>query len=161
MDIKDMKILNFNSIAIMLILMGAVISFVSCGGKQDKIDYRMAEGYYVLNSVKNEGAYEKKINSQEEFDRLFGTAATMNAAPTPIDFSKEFAAAYIMPVTDMETTVKVDSVLWNGHKTEMYLSISTGAKQSYSLRPVKILLIDKQYDGGLTSFVTDYKTAGK
>ncbi|MDL2223685.1 hypothetical protein LJB92_00025 [Bacteroidales bacterium OttesenSCG-928-M06] len=110
-----------------------------------------------MNTVKNDGAYEKMFTSQKEFDKYFGKAATMSSLPTSIDFEKEFVGAFIAPQTDRETTIIVDSVIWNGKKTEIWLSMKVGDKMSYAIRPVKMLLIDKQYNRGLTSFVTNYE----
>jgi len=149
---------NFKIISATLIFMGINFLMISCDENRTKINYRTAEGYFVLNTIENDGAYEKKFTSKEDFDKYFGMGATMNSSPTPIDFNNEFAAAYIMPITTLETTIKVDSVIWNGKKNEMWLSIQTGDSMTYSVRPVKILLIDKKYDGEVTSFVTNYDT---
>jgi len=149
MDTSNMKYV------LLLIL---VVFSVSCNEKGEQIQYKEAEGYFVLNSVKNEGAYDKKITTKEEFDKYFGMAATMASSPTVIDFDKEFVAAYILPVSNMETKITVDSVVWTGKQAEMWLSIETGDSLSYSIRPFKMLLIDKKYDENVTSFVTSYKT---
>lgn len=148
---------NFRRISVPFIFIGISLFIASCNKENAKIDYKTADGYFILNSIENDGAYEKKFASREDFDKYFGMATTMNSTPTNIDFNKDFAAAYIMPVTNLETTINVDSVIWNGHKTEMWLSIQTGDTMSYSIRPVKILLIDKKYNGEVTSFVTSYK----
>lgn len=152
---------SFKSILVPLIIIEISFFMVSCNREHAKIDYRTAEGYFVLNSIENNGAYEKKFSSKEDFDKYFGMATTMNSIPTAINFDTEYAAAYIMPVTNLETIIKVDSLIWNGKKAEMWLSIQTGDTMSYSIRPVKILLIDKKYNGGITSFVTSYNTKDK
>jgi len=156
-----MKNLKLSGLLAILVIIGINFFMTSCKEETSSIDYKAADGYFVLNSVKDKGAYEKKFTSKEDFDKYFGTAATMNSSPTLINFDNEFAAAYIMPQTNVETTIKVDSVIWNGSKTEMWLSIQTGDTLSYIMRPVKILLIDKKYDAGLSSFVTDYKKKGE
>lgn len=144
-----------NMKSLMMVFLMSII-LVSCKEQETKINYKIAEGYFVLNTVPNNGAYDKKITTQKEFDEHFGMATTMNSTPTHLDFDREFVAAYILPETDMQTSVEVDSVCWNGRQTEMYLSLYTGEKQTYTIRPVKILLIDKKYEGGLTTFVNHY-----
>ena len=136
---------------------GISVLLFACSNEHTKLNYKTAEGYFVLNTVKNEGGYEKKFTTKEDFDKYFGMATTMNTTPTAINFDKEFVAAYIAPETDMETTINVDSVIWNGNQTEMWLDIKTGKKLSYTIRPVKLLLIDKKYDKKLNSFVTGYQ----
>ena len=153
----DMKVFTMNKLSIILIAIAFLsISLSSCNNQRTKVQYETAEGYFILNTVKNDGAYEKKFSTKEEFDSYFGTAATMSSLPTPIDFDKKFAAAYILPVTNTATTINVDSVIWNGNKTEMWLSIKSGDELSYSTRPVKIILIDKKYGGDVTTYVTGY-----
>lgn len=151
-----MKIRIIPKSFVTLITLFTGIVLISCNKQGTKIDYKTAEGYFVLNSIPNNGAYDKKITTNEEFNEYFGAAATMNSTPTVINFDSEFVAAYILPETNMQTSIDVDSVVWNGQKTEMYLSLYTGEEQSYSIRPVKILVIDKKYDGGVTTFVNHY-----
>lgn len=153
-----MKSVPYKLMVFTVISLGITINLMSCREKNNKIPYRSAEGYFVLNTIENAGAYEKKFTTKDEFDRYFGSATTMNSSSTPIDFDKEFAIAFIAPITDMETDILVDSVLQNGNQTEIYLSIETGKTMSYSIRPVKILVIDRKYNGELTSFVNRYKT---
>ena len=152
-----MKKLTFRKISVIgSFLLGVIL--ISCSENGTRIDYKTAEGYFVLNTIKNEGAYEKKFTTQESFDKYFGKAAVMGKFPTAIDFDKEFAIAYIAPETQVETQIEVDSVIWNGKKVEMWLSIQTGDSMSYTIRPVKLLLIDKNYNGNVTSFVTGYES---
>jgi len=156
-----MKILKLKNLFMMIIPIGLSILLASCDEERTPVQFRTAEGYSVLNSIKNDGGYEKEFTTQEDFDKYFGKATTMSASPTPINFEKEFAAAFIAPLSNMETTINVDSVIWNGRQTEMYLSIETGDTLNQQIRPVKIILIDKQYEGKLTSFVTSYEPKRK
>lgn len=122
--------------------------------KRTQVDYKQAEGYFVRNDVE-QGNRAEKIDSQEEFDRWFGGATTMAVRPTPIDFSKEFVAAVILDETDRAQQVRVDSLVWNGSKLDIYYSILSGAYQSYTIRPLSILIIDRAYDGKLDVTVNE------
>lgn len=115
------------------------------------IPYTVAKNYFVKNSVTDTVAC--KITTRNEFDRLFGMATIMgeNGKPTPVDFDKEYVIAVIRPVTDSSTTLipvslektKEDAILFS-YKTE------TGKKQTYSVHPCLIIVVDKRYNGTVT-----------
>jgi|GEM_PF-1970640 len=139
---------SFICILLCLILFGC--------SKSEKIEYKEATGYFVRNDAVS-GNMAEKITSQEQFDKYFGTAATMSQRPTAIDFSKEFVAAVILAETDKATKIRTDSLIWNGSKLDFYYSILTGEKQTFTTRPVSILIIDRKYDAKLDVTVNETK----
>lgn len=139
-----------------ILLMAAVagLALTGCNSNRTQVDYKEAQGYFVRNDAPA-GNRAEKIETLEDFDRFFGAAATMSALPTSIDFTKEFVAAVMLAETDRAQSIRVDSLVWNGSKLDLYYSILTGAKQSYTIRPVSVLIIDRAYDGKLDITVNE------
>ena len=65
------------------------------------LSYTVANNYFVKNNVND--LANSKITTREEFDNLFGMAATMgsNGTPTSIDFENQYVIAVIEPDTDL------------------------------------------------------------
>lgn len=124
-------------------------------GSRTAVDYRKADGYFVRNDFQNISA-EMKFDSSEEFDKVFGMAATMSSRPTPIDFSREYVVAVVLRETDRATDISVDSLLWTGRKLDLYYSIKEGAAQSFTTRPAMLLVVDRKYDGLLDAVANAY-----
>lgn len=118
--------------------------------KETSVPYTIANNYFVKNDVKSIDS--AKIDSQEKFDAIFGTATTMSkdGKPTPIDFSKQYVIALMLPATDITTSINPLSLQKNdaGEVTLLY-AIDKGAKQSYSIVPVLIIIVDKAHDGNV------------
>jgi len=121
--------------------------FAGCS-KSNKVEYKEAAGYFVRNDVAG-GTIVEKITSQEQFDKYFGMATTMSQQPTAIDFSKEFVAAIILPQSNQANEIKIDSLVHNGSKLNLYYSVSGGNNQNYEPRPLSILIIDRKHEGDL------------
>ena len=116
---------------------------------QGPVEYRTAEGYFVRNDVPDR-ALNLKIDAKEEFGKYFGMGATMTQLPSEIDFSKAYAAAVILPATDRSMEIHTDSVISSGGNLYLYYSVHTGARQSYTLRPFELIILDRKYGGNLT-----------
>ncbi len=115
------------------------------------ISYELAKNYFVKNTHKNEAVEELEITTQEQFDDIFGMAATMGekGMPTKIDFSKQFVIAVIGIVTDKATDFTVDGLLKDGSDITFKYTEKVGKEMSYSIQPSLIVIVDKSYDGNL------------
>ncbi|MBQ3929351.1 MAG: hypothetical protein II708_00190, partial [Paludibacteraceae bacterium] len=70
-----------------------------------------------------------------------------DGTPTAIDFNKQFVLAVVMPVTDVYTEIQpVDVKVINGELVYEY-SVKTGEKMTYSMRPMALIVLDREYDG--------------
>ena len=89
-----------------------------------------------------------KITTEEEFNKLFGMATVMgkDGKPTAIDFTKQFALAIVLPVTDMATEITPVKVEAKSDSLFYTYEVKTGEKQTYSIQPVSIIILDKQYE---------------
>lgn len=114
------------------------------------IPYTIAEGYFQKNNIKLLST--SPIVTEEEFNSLFGMATTMgvNGRPTTIDFSKEYVIAVSKPETNYSTTLTPVS-LKKDEKGNIVFTYKTikGKKQSYSILPCLLIIIDQNQKGKL------------
>lgn len=112
------------------------------------IPYTVAKRYFQNNQVKQ--LPSPQITTKEDFDKLFGAAAVMgaNGTPTAIDFSKEYVIAVSKPETDFSTTLDPVS-LERDEKGNIVFTykVIKGEKQSYSITPCLLIIVDKKQKG--------------
>lgn len=112
-----------------------------------KIDYVQLHNYFIKNTVKK---VKTKITSQKEFDSYFGAATVMgtNGKPTSIDFTKQTVIAISKEATNYNTSIEITGVAL-GSMGDIIVSykISKGTKQTYTSRPLALLVIDKNNTG--------------
>lgn len=124
----------------------------SCS-KQSGIPYSLMENYFYRNDVPlNENVI---LQSKAQLDSLFGMATVMGKGgqPTEIDFGKEVALAVVSPTTDHETKLEVDAIQQKGDSLIFsYREIISPEKLSYSIQPVLMVKIPKEYYQGKISF---------
>ncbi len=126
----------------------ATALFASCASGGAGVKYTVAHNYFVNRNAAI--PQDMKIQSQKEFDRCFGMAATMgkDGKPTEIDFAKSFVIAKVMHVTDTMTEVSPLS-LKKGANGSLVLksAVKTGEKTSYFMQPFYIIIVDRKYAG--------------
>lgn len=112
------------------------------------ISFEIAKNYFVKNTFKV--LRKSKIEKTVEFDEIFGMAPVMgiDGKPTPIDFSKKYVIAIVLPETDFETSITPETLQKN-EKGEIVFSykILKGKKQTFSIRPNLAIIVDKSADG--------------
>ena len=69
----------------------------------------------------------------------------MNNIPTKIDFSKQYVIAVINPSTEMLTNLNMPTLSKSGDIITLAYEEKVEGKQSYSMRPNLILVVDNQY----------------
>ena len=111
-----------------------------------EVPFTVAEHYFF-----NKGQdipVNPKITSEELFKQLFGMATMMgeNGKPTEIDFSKQFVLAVVLPVTDINTEINPVKVEEKGDTLFYHYDVKTGEKQSFSIQPLSIIILDKKYE---------------
>ncbi len=116
------------------------------------IPFVNANNYFVKNTFKDGDLKSPKITTQEEFDKVFGAATVMgdNGKPTQIDFANQYVVTYIHKETDLTTTLSVESFVKN-EKGELVFNykVTEGEKQSFTTKPVLIIVVDKKYEGNV------------
>lgn len=137
---------------LILMLLCGVVFLCSCKSGDNStagsnVNFTVAKNYFFKNNA--EIPANPKINSAEEFHNLFGMAAVMgkDGMPTAIDFSKQFVLAVVLPVTDVATEIQpLDVKVQDGELVYEY-SVKTGEKMTYSMQPMKLIVLDREYDG--------------
>lgn len=134
-------------------LLSASLLLASCatGGNATgggDVRYVQARNYFFRNDAKQPGGL-LVMHSQAEMDRYFGQSAFMGKGgePTQIDFSKSFAVAKVLPVTDQLTRIEPLRIERTGKKAMrvVWRVTVSGSKQSYAILPMCILVIDNQF----------------
>ncbi len=126
----------------------AMLLLASCAGSGESVAFTVARNYFVKNNAAVPS--DMKLRTQADFNRCFGMATTMGpeGKPTEIDFSRNFAIAKVMPVTDTATELEPKSLKSDGHgKLTLKSSMKTGSKMSYSIQPFYIIVVDRKYIG--------------
>ena len=130
-----------------ILLLLAAISLASCK-TDEEIPFVEMTNYFFRNDAKI--PEDARIDSEEMFESMFGTAAFMgkDGEPTPVDFSSEIVLAVVNPVTDVATELKPVSLVKEGKCLVLTCKKITGDKQSWSMQPVLLVKVDRSYDPG-------------
>lgn len=134
--------------------MAALIAMAACSyisaeaetkSGAEEVAFEVAKNYFFKNNQAIPAS--PKITTEEEFRKLFGMATTMgeDGKPTPIDFSKQFVLAIVQPVTDMATEIVPKKVMEKGDTLFYDYDVKVGQKQSFSIQPISIIILDKRY----------------
>ena len=138
----------------LLFAMAALIALAACNFNRLYIETRSAAEEVAFEEAKNYFfkndqtiPASPKITSEEEFHKLFGMATTMgkDGKPTPIDFSRQFVLAIVHPVTDVATEIVPVKVMVKRDTLFYDYELKVGEKQSFSIQPVSIIILDKKY----------------
>ncbi len=116
-----------------------------------KTAYTVANHYFVRNDVSGYGTMT--INTQADFDKVFGAAAVMGEGglPTAIDFSRQTVLAVTMPPSRSEVALSPVSLTsdGNGTVTFSYKATMTAQHRSYSSTASLIVITNKLNDGSV------------
>lgn len=110
---------------------------------------REARNYFFRNDAKQPTEL-LIICSQAELEQYFGEAAFMGKGgePTKIDFSKQFVVAKVLPVTNHSTNISLRRIerSSDNHLTLVWHIAVNDTPQSYSMQPMKLVVLDKKYE---------------
>ena len=112
----------------------------------DEVAFEVAKNYFFKND--QQIPESPKITTEEEFNKFFGMATVMgeDGKPTSIDFTKQFVLVIVLPVTDTATEINPVKVEVKSDSLFYTYEVKTGEKQTYSIQPVSIIILDKQYE---------------
>ncbi|MCR4853322.1 MAG: hypothetical protein K5893_07015 [Prevotella sp.] len=113
--------------------------------ESSEVDFEVAKNYFFKNDQQIPAS--PKITTEDEFNKFFGMAAVLgeDGEPTSIDFTKQFVLAIVLPVTDTATEINPVKVEAKSHSLFYTYEVKTGEKQTYSIQPASIIILDKQY----------------
>ena len=142
-------------IASLLMLAGCGKSAKATG---EDVPFEVAKNYFFKNGQEIPAC--SKITTAEAFDQLFGMAAFMgkDGKPTPIDFDKQFVLAIVLPVTDVVTEITPLKVEAKGDQLFYSYDVQTGEQLTFSIQPVSIIILDKQFENREVILVSEHQT---
>lgn len=113
------------------------------------VPYTEAKNYFVKNTYAVGSLKNQKITIREDFEHIFGTAATMgtDGLPTAIDFSKQYVIAIIPNSSFKQTTLTVNSLVKDNREIKLYYKLTEGDLQSFESQPCLVLIVDNFHDG--------------
>ena len=138
----------------MMLLALSLVAFAACDPKpiQTEVPYTQLQNYFFRNDAQIPA--NPKIDSQEQFDSLFGMAALMGpeGRPTPVDFERQFVISVVLPVTNQLTELNDEhlyaykDLLGHSHLDFCYSAERGSDTLSYKMQPVLLIAVDRQYD---------------
>jgi hypothetical protein len=133
----------------MFVAIVSMLALVACESSKptEEVPFEVAKNYFFKSNLDILPA-SPKITTEEMFNNLFGMATIMgkDGKPTPIDFSKQFVLAVVLPVTDSETEINPMKVEATSDSLFYTYQVKVGEKQSFSIQPISIIILDKQYE---------------
>jgi hypothetical protein len=117
----------------------------------ETIPYTLIKNYFVKNNATP--LNNPRIETSEEFNAFFGSAATMGkeGKPTELDFKKKHVIAVVLPETERSITLtplflkRVSS-----EKLVFYYKKETGELQSYKIIPFLAISVNLHEKGNIT-----------
>jgi hypothetical protein len=128
----------------------SIVLFLSCAVSEENkmkesvnINYEVAKGYFVKNTVSVQQPTSIILANKVAFDSILGMAATMgaNGKPTDFDFSREYAIVFIYPETDSSVVLHPDSLKLKADTARLSVTIQPGLKQTYRIVPSLLLKV--------------------
>ena len=111
-----------------------------------EIPFEVAKNYFFRNDQQIPNS--PKITTEEDFNKFFGMATVMgeDGKPTTIDFTKQFVLAVVYPETDTDLEINPINVKTRGNSLIYTYEAKAGEKQSFTIQPFSIIILDKQYE---------------
>jgi len=114
----------------------------------DKVPYTLAKNYFVRKDFDADKFLTPKITTAEEFEKIFGMATVMGneGKPTPVDFTKQYALAVILPVAERSVKLKVDKLQQTKDQLILRYKEEDETASTMKSQPFLLLFVDKKYD---------------
>lgn len=127
-----------------LFVAAATMMMMGCSSTQD-IAFQTVNNYFYRNDATQR---PQKIESQEQFDSLFGAAAFMgkDGQPTKVDFNREFVIAIVRDTTSYEDLLTPVSLKLAGDSLVFTYQEQLGKeRRSYQIQPILLVKTAKKY----------------
>ncbi|MDR6198055.1 hypothetical protein QE357_005167 [Siphonobacter sp. BAB-5404] len=123
----------------------------SANVNETDIPFKVAQGYYINNSVHGRLAYPN-IYTQHDLDTFFSSSSMMGKEEisTSIDFSKQFVIALTEPKVEEDFFLHPIS-LKKDREGQIILNYKKelGLKQTYASTAFVLIIVDKKYDASV------------
>lgn len=127
-----------------LFVAAATMMMMGCSSTQD-IAFQTVNNYFYRNDATQR---PQKIESQEQFDSLFGAAAFMgkDGQPTKVDFNREFVIAIVRDTTSYEDLLTPVSLKLAGDSLVFTYQEQLGKeRRTYQIQPILLVKTAKKY----------------
>lgn len=127
-----------------LFVAAATMMMMGCSSTQD-IAFQTVNNYFYRNDATQR---PQKIESQEQFDSLFGAAAFMgkDGQPTKVDFNREFVIAIVRDTTSYEDLLTPVSLKLAGDSLVFTYQEQLGKeRRSFQIQPILLVKTAKKY----------------
>ncbi len=131
-----------------VLIIVAAVSALMLSACSEKVPYTVADHYFLRNDVT--GEVPSKLGNRADFEKYFGMAAVMgvNGLPSPIDFDNQYVIAVTLPQTNRNTEISpVSLTRGKDHKVVFKYKVELGDAMSYSINPILIIIVNKEFDG--------------
>lgn len=138
-----------SSVVMLAVLVLACLASCATQRGGNGIPYKEAHNYFFRNDASIPSA--PVCSTQADFDKLYGVAAFMgkDGQPTQIDFSRQFVIGIVLSETSDETTIIPGKLTRSGGTLTLQYSVQTGEKnRTYTILPIKLLVVDNKYKAG-------------
>ncbi len=131
-----------------VLIIVAAVSALMLSACSEKVPYTVADHYFLRNDVT--GEVPSRLSNRADFEKYFGMAAVMgvNGLPSPIDFDNQYVIAVALPQTNRNTEISpVSLTRGKDHKVVFKYKVELGDAMSYSINPILIIIVNKEFDG--------------
>ncbi len=131
-----------------VLIIVAAVSALMLSACSEKVPYTVADHYFLKNDVT--GEVPSKLSNRADFEKYFGMAAVMgvNGLPSPIDFDNQYVIAVTLPQTNTNTEISpVSLTRGKDHKVVFKYKVELGDDMSYSINPILVIIVNKEFDG--------------
>ena len=131
-----------------VLIIVAAVSALMLSACSEKVPYTVADHYFLKNDVT--GEVPSKLSNRADFEKYFGMAAVMgvNGLPSPIDFDNQYVIAVTLPQTNTNTEISpVSLTRGKDHKVVFKYKVELGDDMSYSINPILVIIVYKEFDG--------------
>ena len=127
------------------LFLACIFGLISCSGPKD-VPYTELDHYFFKNGQALPD--NPKIDTEEAFASLFGTAPLMGESgkPTPVDFGKEFVIAVVKPVTEYETELEPEALRKENGELVFTYNEKVGERQSWTMQPILLVKVSREYE---------------
>lgn len=111
------------------------------------VPYSEVEHYFLKNGA--ELPADPKIDTQEQFDSLFGAAAVMgdDDLPTLVDFENYFVIAVALPPTSRDVDLEDRQLLDDGETLTLEYSVDRDDEfRTFETQPLLLIAVNRHYE---------------
>ena len=123
---------------------------------EKSISFITGKNYFVKNTYDNQEVQTLKIETQEQFEKIFGPATLMggNGVPTEINFDTQFIIAIVDTISSYkEICMQPMYLVYENDDLVLHYQKTIGEDMTSTMRNKIISIVDKKFAGNVKSEV--------